>query len=136
MITKKLTQWQVWWAEKLSEFNFVIIPWPEKQNSKADALTQIADFKPQNTQNEQEKFQQMTLLTSEKFSVFCININQESVEVTDESVNIIQPLFEQICQVNIADELCSELCTAKSEDKVKCHEITLQHCFIHERVLY
>ena len=26
IITKKLTQWQVQWAEKLSEFNFVIIP--------------------------------------------------------------------------------------------------------------
>ena len=134
--TKKLIWWQVQWAEKLSEFNFVIIPWPGKQNSKADALTQMADFKPQNAQDEREKFQQMTLLTSEKFSVSCMNTNWEPVEVTDESVNIVQPLFEQICQVNIADELCSELHTAKSEGKVKCHEITLQHCFIRERALY
>ena len=136
MITKKLTWRQVQWAEKLSEFNFVIIPQSGKQNGKADVLTQMTDFKPQNAQNEREKFQQMTLLTSEKFSVFCINTNQESVEATDESVDIVQPLFEQICQVNIADELCSELNTAKSEGKVKCHEITLQHCFICERALY
>ena len=75
MITKKLTWRQVWWAEKLSEFNFVIIPWPGKQNGKADALTQMADFKPQNAQDKQEKFQQMTLLTLKKFSVFCMNAN-------------------------------------------------------------
>ena len=49
----------------------------------------MTDFKPQNAQNEQEKFQQMTLLTSEKFSVFCMNANQEPVEVTDESVDIV-----------------------------------------------
>ena len=97
MITKKLIWQQVQWAEKLSEFNFVIISWPRKQNSKADALTQIADFKPQNAQNKQKKFQQMTLLTLKKFSVFCMNANQEPVEATDESVNIVQSLFEQIC---------------------------------------
>ena len=65
-----------------------------------------------------------------------MNTNWEPIEVTDESVNIVQSLFKQICQVNIADKLCSELCTAKSEGKVKCHEITLQHCFICERALY
>ena len=89
MTTKKLIWRQVWWAEKLSEFNFVIIPRPGKQNGKADALTQMADFKPQNAQDEQEKFQQMTLLTSEKFSVSCMNTNWEPVEVTDESVDIV-----------------------------------------------
>ena len=39
MTTKELTRRQVQWAEKLSEFNFVIIPQPGKQNGKADALT-------------------------------------------------------------------------------------------------
>ena len=136
MTTKKLIWRQVWWAEKLSEFNFVIIPWPGKQNGKADALTQMTDSKPQNAQDEWKKFQQMTLLTLKKFSVFCMNTNQEPVEVTDESVDIVQSLFEQICQANIADKLCSELCTVKSEGKVKCYKITLQHCFICEGALY
>ena len=136
MTTKKLTWWQVWWAEKLSEFNFVIIPRPGKQNGKADALTQMAGFKPQNAQNEREKFQQMTLLALKKFSVSCMDTNREPVEATDKPVDIVQPLFERICQANIADELCSELHTAKSEGKVKCHEITLQHCFICEGALY
>ena len=88
-ITKKLTWWQVQWAEKLSEFNFVIIPRPGKQNGKADALTWMADSKPQNAQDEQKKFQQMILLTLKKFSVSCMNTNQEPVEATDESVNIV-----------------------------------------------
>ena len=96
----------------------------------------MTDSKPQNAQDEREKFQQMTLLTLKKFSVFCMNTNWEPVEVTDEPVDIVQPLFERICQVNIADELCSELRTAKSEGKVKCYEITLQDCFICEEALY
>ena len=54
----------------------------------------MADSKPQNAQDEREKFQQMTLLTSEKFSVSCMNANQEPVEATDEPVDIVQPLFE------------------------------------------
>ena len=49
----------------------------------------MAGFKPQNAQDEREKFQQMTLLTSEKFSVSCMNANQEPVEVTDEPVDIV-----------------------------------------------
>ena len=96
----------------------------------------MTDSKPQNAQDEREKFQQMTLLTLKKFSVSCMNTNWEPVEVTDESVDIVQSLFEQICQANIADKLCSELCTVKSEGKVKCYEITLQHCFICEGALY
>ena len=96
----------------------------------------MAGSKPQNAQDEREKFQQMTLLAPEKFSVSCMDTNQEPVEATDEPVDIVQPLFEQICQANIADELCSELRTAKSEGKVKCHGITLQHCSIRERALY
>ena len=89
MITKKLIWRQVQWAEKLSEFNFVIIPRPGKQNGKADTLTQMAGSKPQNAQDEQEKFQQMTLLTPEKFSVFCMDANWEPVEATDEPVDIV-----------------------------------------------
>ena len=96
----------------------------------------MAGSKPQNAQDEREKFQQMTLLAPEKFSVSCMDANREPVEATDEPVDIVQPLFERICQANIADELCSELRTAKSEGKVKCHGITLQHCSIREGALY
>ena len=59
MTTKELTRRQVRWAEKLSEFNFVIILRPGKQNGKADALTQMAGSKPLNAQDERKQFQQM-----------------------------------------------------------------------------
>ena len=96
MATKELTRHQVRWAEKLSEFNFVIIPRPGKQNGKADALTQMAGSKPLNAQDEWKQFQQMTLLAPDKFSVSCVDIPEELVEVVDEPNNVIQSLFEQI----------------------------------------
>ena len=40
MTTKQRNQWQVRWAEFLSEFNFKIIYRPGKQGKKPDMLTQ------------------------------------------------------------------------------------------------
>ena len=130
MTTKELTRHQVHWAEKLSEFNFVIIPRPGKQNGKADALTRMADSKPSDSQDEQKQFQQRTLLSSEKFSVSCVE------EPVKEPHDHVSSLFERIQQANIADELCSELCAAKLKGQEKCHEITLQNCSICEGALY
>ena len=78
----------------------------------------------------------MTLLASEKFSVLCINAPEGLVEVRDEPDEVIQPLFEQIQQANIADKLCSKLQTAKLEGKEECYGITLQNCSVHEGALY
>ena len=96
----------------------------------------MTDFKPLNAQDEWKQFQQMTLLASEKFSVLCIDAPEGPVEVRDELNKVIQPLFEQIQQVNIANKLCSELQTAKLEGKEKCHKTTLQNCSIHKEALY
>ena len=38
--TKQLTERQAWWAEALSEYYFTIMYWSDKQNTKADMLTQ------------------------------------------------------------------------------------------------
>ena len=96
-----------------------------------------------NAQDEQKQFQQMTLLALEKFSVSCIDVPEELVEVAEEPVevadepsNVIQSRFERIQQANITDKLCSELCTAESEGKEKCHGIILQDCSVCEGALY
>ena len=78
----------------------------------------------------------MTLLASEKFSVLCINASEKSVKIVNEFNDVIQPLFKQIQQVNIADKLCSKLQTVKLKVKEKCYEITLWNCFICKEVLY
>ena len=67
----------------------------------------------------------MTLLASEKFFISCIDAPEGPVEVKDEPDKVIQPLFKQIQQVNIADKLCFKLQTAKLKDKEKCYETTL-----------
>ena len=40
MTTKQLTERQAQWAEALSEYYFIIMYWSDKQNTKADVLTQ------------------------------------------------------------------------------------------------
>ena len=96
----------------------------------------MAGFKLLNAQDEWKQFQQMTLLASEKFSVSCIDAPEGSVEVRDEPDKVIQPLFKQIQQANIADKLCFKLQTAKLKGKEKCHETTLQNCSVCKGALY
>ena len=44
MTIKVLNWWQVWWLEKLSNFNFKIYYQKESENVKADALSQRPDY--------------------------------------------------------------------------------------------
>ena len=44
MIIKVLNRWQVWWSEKLSNFNFKIHYQKEFKNVKVDALSQRSDY--------------------------------------------------------------------------------------------
>ena len=44
MTTKKLNEWQAWWAEILAEYNFIIQYCKEKNNSWADILNKKSDF--------------------------------------------------------------------------------------------
>ena len=44
MIIKVLNRWQVWWSEKLSNFNFEVHYQKESENVKTDALSQRLDY--------------------------------------------------------------------------------------------
>ena len=43
MLTKQLFCHQTWWSEFLSRFNFKIVYWSEKQETKSDALTRWSE---------------------------------------------------------------------------------------------
>ena len=44
MTTKKLNEWQAWWAEILAEYDFVIQYYKRKNNSWTDILSKRSDF--------------------------------------------------------------------------------------------
>ena len=64
---RTLTRRQARWAEKLSEFNFVIRYRDDKSNQKADALTRQSDSEPTDPEDERIKYQNKALLTPEQF---------------------------------------------------------------------
>ena len=60
MTTKKLNEWQTWWAETLAEYDFIIQYCKEKNNSWADILSRWSDF----VKKETEKKEQIMLWTN------------------------------------------------------------------------
>ena len=67
MTTKVLTRRQARWAEKLSEFNFKIIPRPGTKNGKADALIKMPGTVPAGAEDTRERFQERVLLPPDIF---------------------------------------------------------------------
>jgi hypothetical protein len=124
MTTKVLTRRQARWAEKLSEFNFKIIPRPGTKNGKADALTRMPGTVPAGAEDIRRKFQERVLLPPDTFQLACT--------AEDEP----QQLFERVRLANITDQECSNIRQAKLEGKEKFHGISLRHCSERDGALY
>ena len=63
MTTKKLNEWQAWWAKILAEYDFIIQHCKKKDNSWADILNRKSDFVKKETE---EKEQAMLRTNQEK----------------------------------------------------------------------
>lgn len=136
MTTKELTRRQVRWAEKLSEFNFVIISRPGTQNGKADALTRMPGSRPEDQEDIRRKYQQMTLLPPDKFAISCIDTSAPNEPPRHPVNQESKALFTRVMEANIQDEFCTELRIAKQAGQEKCNGISLQNCSIHNEALY
>ena len=77
MTTKELTRRQARWAEKLAEFNFKILYQPGAKNHKADALTRMPGYRPNNDEDDRKKFQHQTLLTPDRLLAEAIDEDPE-----------------------------------------------------------
>lgn len=65
--TKQLSRRQVRWAQKLQDYDFVILPIPGKQNQRADALTRREQDLPQSAQDERVRYMHRPLLDASQF---------------------------------------------------------------------
>ena len=66
MTTKKLNRRQVRWAEFLADFDFVVSYQAGKIHAKADSFTRKPDDKPTSDENDRQKHQVQTILTSDR----------------------------------------------------------------------
>jgi len=94
MTTKQLNRRQVWWAEYLSRFNFIITYWPGKQGGKADALTRRSGNLPEEG-DERLKHQAQVVLKKKnidsKLGVFAASFSNEA----DVSDVLLEDLFSE-----------------------------------------
>jgi hypothetical protein len=82
MTTKELTRRQARWAEKLAEFNFKILYQSGAKNHKADALTRMPGYRPDNDEDDRKKYQHQTLLTPDRLLAEAIDEDPEESYLT------------------------------------------------------
>lgn len=133
MKTKKLTQCQTQWAEFLSQYNFIVIYWPEKQNEKADLLIRHSEDLLKDEQNERQQIQYWIILTSNwvdsQLQKMTVELSSAEIEsnVFDE-LNNLKSAIEQVLRTNWENSFCQKilnlLCTKVWNSK----KISLSDC--------
>ncbi len=105
MKDKELSRHQMRWVQKLTDFNFKIMYWSDKQNIKIDALTCRANFVPRNLNDERIWYQRTIILT----------LNW--MKIADLKKNNDQSIYRQVLDANEIDENCTLLREAIARDE-------------------
>jgi hypothetical protein len=84
-----LTHWQAWWALFLNEYNYMIIPTPEKQNT-ADSLSRHPDLKEGIATDNTDRI----LLTPDKFRIQALQTTAIPMEINTDLKQAIQEAIE------------------------------------------
>ncbi len=121
MKNKQLTRRQVNYLDILFKFNFQIIFWSGKMNTKVNALIRMSLINvSESTQRTEDHYQ--IILTLDRVNILAI----------ESEVN----LYQRVKDVNKTNELCNEYKQAISENKLKLHSTELKHCEIVDDVLF
>jgi len=158
IISKELTQQQVKWAEKLSEYNFKIIYQSEKQNLKVNALTWMLNVKSVQANDDWKLYQHQMLLSESKFDLQSIDISesdqesdqksdQESDQESDSDLkleskvnqNLIEKMISiqnQIIVKNWMNQLYINIQMIIEQNRRTCQDISLNNCQVLEKILW
>ena len=116
MTIKKLTPWQVKWAEFLLKFNFVISYQNGKKNNKADALTRKPNKQSTNDEDERRKHSVRVLLPLNRIDYGAKlqlieedYTNRADSDIDSNAKDETLPLPEQVIESNQKNELCSKI---------------------------
>ncbi len=121
MKNKQLTWHQVNYLNILFKFNFQIIFWSGKINTKVNALIRMSLINVSESTQRTEDYYQI-ILTLNKINVLAIKSEVD--------------FYQQVKDVNKMNELCNKYKQAISENKLKLHSIELKHCKIVDDVLF
>jgi hypothetical protein len=136
MTTKKLTRRQARWALMLSEYNFEITYIKGKQNSKADALTHKPGDRPEDDQDERQRFQHQVVLPKNRLSSELRQALVASIKEpeSEESV-LLQPLADRIQQAQATDTTCVRVLASLEKRERNNSEVSLAHCKVVDKLL-
>ena len=121
MTSKKLTPRQVRWAETLADYNIRIQYQSGAQNVKADALTRMPGFRPDQN-DERERYREQVLLPPERLQL-C-------------PIDAVDDLFDRVLQANKDDEDCATYRTAVESGEDTADGVNLRGCTVRDGVLY
>jgi hypothetical protein len=121
MKNKQLTCCQANYLNILFKFNFQIIFWSDKINTKVDALTWMLIVNISEAVKRTEDHYQI-ILTLDRVNVLIIELE----------VN----LYQRVHNVNKMNELCNKYRQAISNHKLKLHSIKLKNCQIIDNALF
>ncbi len=121
MKNKQLTWRQVNYLNILFKFNFQIIFWSGKINTKVDALIRmfLIDVS-ESTQCTEDHYQ--IILTLDRVNILTIKSEVD--------------FYQRVKDINKTNELCNEYKQAIRENKLKLHSTELKHCKIIDDVLF
>ncbi len=121
MKNKQLTRRQVNYLDILFKFNFQIIFWSDKMNTKVNALIRMLLINvSESTQRTENHYQ--IILTLDRINILAIESKVD--------------FYQWVKDVNRTNELCNKYKQAISENKLKLHSTELKHCKIIDDVLF
>jgi hypothetical protein len=137
MTTKKLTRRQARWALLLSEYNFEITYIKGKQNGKADALTRKPGDRPEDDQDERQRFQHQVVLPKNRLSTELQQALVAHIEEVEESEepSLLEPLADRIREAQALDETCSRVLASLEKGERSDKEVSLAHCEVVDKLL-
>ena len=124
MKDKELSKYQMRWVQKLTDFNFRIMYWSDKQNIKINALTHQADVVLRDSEDECIHYQWIIILTS----------NQ--MKIADLKKNINESIYKQILETNEIDKNCTLLRETIAKDETQYEDIKLKNYQTQNEILY
>ena len=126
MISKKLTPRQVRWAEILADYNIQIQYQSGAKNAKADALTRMPGYRP-DEDDERQRYREQVLLPPSRIQLDALSLCPIDAE---------DDLYERVLEANKEDKDCNAYREALEAGETAHDGISLADCEVRDGALF
>ena len=126
MTSKKLTPRQVRWAEILADYNIQIQYQSGAKNAKADALTRMPGYRP-DEDDERQRYREQVLLPPSRIKINAIGMCP---------VDAVDDLYDRVLKANKNDEDCNAYREALKAEETTHDGISLENCETRDEALF